>query len=628
MCGIAGFQGRGTREDAARMIGRIAYRGPDRRDVAESGDTVLAHARLSIIDLSDAAAQPMSDAAGEARVVFNGEIYNFRELRAELEGTGRHRFRTGSDTEVLLAMYREHGRAMLGRLNGMFAFALHDVRTGELFLARDRMGKKPLCWAECGGTFVFASELKAVLAHPAVCARLDPAALNEYLGFEYVPAPRTIVAGVRKLRPGHWLRVRDGRVVAEEPWWRPSFAKRRAGAAEAGALLDAALAGATARRLVSDVPLGVFLSGGIDSSTVAWYARQAAGGRLATFSVGFEEAGYDESAYARQVAAALGTDHHEETLRQRDGLELVPSLYALLDEPFADASLIPTHLLSRSARRRVTVCLGGDGADELLAGYPTFGADLAGRLGARLPRPLVAALQALARRLPASDADLSLDVRLRQFLGGLDRDALRRHALWLGSFTPAAKAGLLAPAVRAALGGADGLEPLGALAGEAAAAGGGLDRLVLGYLRTYLAEDILFKVDRASMYASLEVRAPFLDVEVVELVNSLPDRLKLRHGRGKWLLRRLMRGRLPDAVLDRPKKGFGIPLGRWLRHELRPLAEELLEPGAIARAGLFVPAAVERLKAEHFSGRANHRKQLWTLMAFELWRRQAPGVAA
>jgi asparagine synthase (glutamine-hydrolysing) len=622
MCGIAGFQGQGTREDALRMIGRIAYRGPDRQQAATIGATGLAHARLSIIDLSTAADQPMFDAARELAIVFNGEIYNFRELREELAQSGRHAFRTGSDTEVLLALYREHGRAMLPKLNGMFAFAIHDARGDELFLARDRMGKKPLYYAELPGTFVFASELKAVLAHPGVPATLDPLALNEYLSFEYVPAPRSIIAGIRKLLPGHCLRVSAGRVQSDEAWWRPSFAKRAIAPDEALAQFDATLGAATARRLVSDVPLGVFLSGGIDSSAVAWFAQQASPARLRTFSIGFEEESYDESRYAEQVAVVLGTEHHLEMLRERDSLEIVPGLYELLDEPFADASLIPTHLLSRSARRQVTVCLGGDGSDELLAGYPTFGADALGRLCARLPRPVLGALRALARRLPVSDANISFDVRVRQVLRGLPGGPRSMHTLWLGAFTPAEKNALLGPALRARIGAATGLEPLDSLGDET-----GLDGLIGTYLRTYLLDDILFKVDRASMYASLEVRAPFLDVEVVELLNSLPDRLKLRRGRGKWLLRRLMRGRLPDAVIDRPKKGFGIPLSRWLRRELRPLCESLLDARRISREGIFEAAAVTRLMQEHFSGRANHRKLLWTLMSFQLWQSRMQAAA-
>ncbi|HRH37311.1 MAG TPA: asparagine synthase (glutamine-hydrolyzing), partial [Flavobacteriales bacterium] len=368
MCGIAGFQGTGSLADARRMIARIAYRGPDLQEAVMVGDSGLAHARLSIIDLSHGADQPMFDEARELCIVFNGEIYNYKQLREGLIKTGRHRFTTDGDTEVLLHLYREHGAAMLPMLNGMFALAIHDARNGSLFLARDRMGKKPLHYAEVNGAFVFGSELKAVREHPSVRSALDPIALDQYLSFEYVPTPRSMVQGVRKLEPGHCMVVRNSRVQKDEAFWTIDLTKGTISEDDAAARLDKLLREATERRLMSDVPLGVFLSGGIDSSAVAWYAQQCSTQRIKTFSIGFEEASYDESAHARSVAERIGSEHHIETLRQRDSLDLIPDVYAKLDEPFADASLIPTHLLSRFARRHVTVALGGDGSDELLAG--------------------------------------------------------------------------------------------------------------------------------------------------------------------------------------------------------------------------------------------------------------------
>lgn len=622
MCGIAGFQGKGTIEDARRMIARIAYRGPDLQDAVMVADTGLAHARLSIIDLSHGADQPMFDQTRERCIVFNGEIYNYKALREELLRTGRHSFRTQGDTEVLLALYREYGAAMLPKLNGMFAFAINDARTGELFLARDRMGKKPLHYAEANGTFVFGSELKAVLAHPDVRADIDPFALDQYLTFEYVPTPRSIVHGVNKLRPGHRMLVKNGRIVSETPYWEPSFTKRSIGEEEAAALLDNALLKATERRLMSDVPLGVFLSGGIDSSAVAYYAQRTSTTRIKTFSIGFEEASYDESSHARLVAGRLGTEHHTEVLTQRDSLELIPDLYAKLDEPFADASLIPTHLLSRSARKHVTVCLGGDGSDELLAGYPTFHADRFRKLFSALPKPVIAALRGMAGLLPASDANISFDFKVKQFLRGFEGDAHQVNTLWLGSFTPREKQLLLSPDLRAHLGSTTGLGPIDDALHGSPWANNGLDEVILVFLRTYLLDDILFKVDRASMYTSLEVRAPFMDVDVVELINSLPDRMKIRGTDGKWLLKKVMRGKLPDAIIDRPKKGFGIPLSHWLRHELRALCDDMLSPERIKRDGFFNASYVERLKHEHMQGRANHRKLLWTLIVFQLWNAQ------
>lgn len=621
MCGIAGFQGTGSLDDARRMIARIAYRGPDFQDACMIANTALAHARLSIIDLSHSANQPMMDVDGRLTVVFNGEIYNYKTLRDALIAKGRS-FRTASDTEVLLHLYALHGERMLTLLNGMFAFALHDAHDGTLLLARDRLGKKPLYYTETDGTFVFGSELKAVLAHPSVRQQVDLTALNQYLSFEYVPAPLCIVQGVRKLEPGHRILVREGRIVRDEAYWSIDLTTKRIAEPHALARLDNVLRSATQRRLMSDVPLGVFLSGGIDSSAVAWYAQQCSEQPIATFSIGFEEASYDESEHAQLVADRIGSVHHVEILRQRESLELIPELYATLDEPFADASLIPTHLLSRFARKHVRVALGGDGSDELLTGYPTFGADHLRKPFGAMPTPLISALKGLADLLPASDKNISFDFKVKQFLRGFGSGKNHVHTLWLGGFTAEEKLALLTPHVWAELHGATGLEPIDDLLRKSPWGKGDLDEIIYVYLRTYLPDDILFKVDRASMYASLEVRSPFLDVEVVEFINSLPVDLKRRGANGKYLLKRLMRGKLPDAIIDRPKKGFGLPMSAWLRGALKPLCEDLLDPRRIRQEGYFNPPYVERLKREHMTGRANHRKLLWTLMVFQLWLRQ------
>jgi asparagine synthase (glutamine-hydrolysing) len=451
---------------------------------------------------------------------------------------------------------------------------------------------------------------------------IDLIALNQYLTFEYVPAPRSIVSGVRKLEPGHCLLVRNARIVSDIAWWSIDLTQRPV--TEAGAMerLDRELGDATERRLMSDVPLGVFLSGGIDSSAVAWYAQQRTPQRIKTFSIGFAEKSYDESAQAKLVADHIGSEHHTATLTERDCLDLIPQLYAKLDEPFADGSLIPTHLLSRFAREHVTVALGGDGSDELLAGYPTFNADRFRAVFAALPAPLVRALRSMAALLPASDKDIAFDFKVNQFLRGFGQKEQHTHSLWLGSFTPEEKGRLLRPDVLRILNGAHGLEPIDDVLQGSTLRKGSLNETILTYLRTYLPDDILFKVDRASMYASLEVRAPFLDVEVVEFITSLPDDLKRRGANGKYLLKRVMRGKLPDAIIDRPKKGFGLPMSAWLRGALRPLCEDLLDPARIRQDGYFEPAYTERLKSEHMSGRANHRKLLWTLMVFQLWLRQ------
>lgn len=602
------------------MIARIAYRGPDAQGVVMNRSTALANARLSVIDPGHRSDQPMSDGPGDLHIVFNGEIYNHNELREELHGKG-HTFVTASDTEVLLHLYREYGAAMLPKLNGMFAIAIHDTRTDELFLARDRMGKKPLHYSEVTGAFVFGSELKAVLAHPAIEERIDPLALNSYLTFEYVPTPRSIIHGVRKLEPGHFLLVRDNRIIRDTAWWNIDLTEQRIAENDALAQLDDALTKATERRLIADVPIGVFLSGGIDSSAVAWYAQRASATRIRTFSIGFAERSYDESAQARLAAAHIGTEHHERIVTQKDCLDIIPELYARLDEPFSDASLIPTHLLSRFAREQVTVALGGDGSDELLAGYPTFLADRWRSFFQAMPRPILHALRSAIFLLPASDKDIALDFKLKQFLRGFGTGAGHTHTRWLGSFTPEEKRSLLTPEFSRTLDGAHGLEPIDDLL-RASGTDDKLNGIIRVYLRTYLLDDILFKVDRASMYGSLEVRAPFLDPDVVALINRLPSELKRRGTTGKYLLKRVLRGKLPDVIIDRPKKGFGLPLSAWLRGALRPMCEELLDPSRVRQEGFFDPAYVSRLVREHMTGRANHRKLLWTLIVFQLWLRQ------
>ncbi len=602
------------------MIARIAYRGPDAQGVVMNRSTALANARLSVIDPGHRSDQPMSDGPGDLHIVFNGEIYNHNELREELHGKG-HTFVTASDTEVLLHLYREYGAAMLPKLNGMFAIAIHDTRTDELFLARDRMGKKPLHYSEVTGAFVFGSELKAVLAHPAIEERIDPLALNSYLTFEYVPTPRSIIHGVRKLEPGHFLLVRDNRIIRDTAWWNIDLTEQRIAENDALAQLDDALTKATERRLIADVPIGVFLSGGIDSSAVAWYAQRASATRIRTFSIGFAERSYDESAQARLAAAHIGTEHHERIVTQKDCLDIIPELYARLDEPFSDASLIPTHLLSRFAREQVTVALGGDGSDELLAGYPTFLADRWRSFFQAMPRPILHALRSAIFLLPASDKDIALDFKLKQFLRGFGTGAGHTHTRWLGSFTPEEKRSLLTPEFSRTLDGAHGLEPIDDLL-RASGTDHKLNGIIRIYMRTYLLDDILFKVDRASMYASLEVRAPFLDPDVVALINRLPSELKRRGTTGKYLLKRVLRGKLPDVIIDRPKKGFGLPLSAWLRGALRPMCEELLDPSRVRQEGFFDPAYVSRLVREHMTGRANHRKLLWTLIVFQLWLRQ------
>ncbi len=622
MCGIVGnVLARADRApDPAvlkRMNDRLVHRGPDDEGFFVEGPAALAMRRLEIIDLATGH-QPMSGEDGRVWAVFNGEVYNYRELTAELTGHG-HVFRTRSDTEVIVHGYEERGLASLGDLEGMFALALWDAPARTLVLARDRLGIKPLYYAALPDQIVFASELKALVEHPAIDRALDLTALSRYLAHEYVPAPASIFRSIRKLPAGHWLTYTDGRLKVEPYWTVPLDPDRSIGAADAVDRLRGVLDLAVRQHLVSDVPLGVFLSGGIDSSTVAAVAARHVGGRLKTFSIGFEDASFDESAHARRVAQALGTEHHEEILDGGRARDLVERLPDLLDEPLGDASLIPTFLLSRFTRRSVTVALSGDGGDELFAGYPTYQAHRLARAVEAIPRWARRRLvRPAVERLPVSLSNLSLDFKLKRFLEGMDYGDVERHAFWLGSFTPAEQQELF---TRDALG-RMATPPSYATFHEILASAPpmeGLARMLYLDLKGYLGEGVLTKTDRASMACSLEVRVPLLDRRVVELAARIPLNLKLRGLTTKWVLKRALVGALPRETLARPKKGFGIPLGHWFRSALRPLVRDVCGGGAIRRGGLFRPETVERLLAEHESGRRDHRKKLYTLLAFQLW---------
>ena len=622
MCGIVGnVLARADRTpDLAvlkRMNDRIAHRGPDDEGFLVQGPAGLGMRRLKIIDLTTGH-QPMAGEEGRVSVVFNGEIYNYRELRENLGARG-HAFTTRSDTEVIVHGYEERGLASVGDLEGMFAFAIWDAPARTLVLARERLGIKPLYYAVLPDQIVFASELKALVEHPAIDRTLDLTALSRYLAHEYVPAPHSIFRAIRKLAAGHWLTYSDGRVKIE-PFWDVHFRRDGAiGEADAVEALRGALDLSVRQHLVSDVPLGVFLSGGIDSSAVAAFAARHFPGRLKTFSIGFEDPSFDETAHARGVARALDTDHHEEILGPRVALDLVARLPELLDEPLGDASLLPTFLLSRFTRRSVTVALSGDGGDELFAGYPTYQAHRLARALELVPHWVRRGLlRPVVERLPVSLDNLSFDFRLKRFMAGMDFGPVERHAAWLGSFTPAEQLALFTPDALARMEMAPSYAAFHEMLAHAPSASG-LERMLYLDLKGYLGEGVLAKVDRASMACSLEVRVPLLDRRVVELAASLPMRLKLRGFTTKYVFKRALSGVLPREVLERRKKGFGVPLARWFRAELAPLLQEACAPDMIRRAGLFRPEAVERLLAEHAAGRRDHRKKLYTLLAFQLW---------
>lgn len=630
MCGITGWAnldarvppGAGGRRLLRSMCDRMVHRGPDSEGLMVEAGVALGMRRLAIIDLATGE-QPATNEDNQVSVVLNGEIYNYRELRVRLEAKG-HSFRSQSDTEVLPHLYEEHGTEMLGLLDGMFAFALWDAKRRRLLLARDRFGEKPLYWGVFGDVLLFASEVKALLAHPLIRPRLNLEALRQYLAFDYVPAPLSIYEGIHKLPAAHALMLEDGRTRTWR-YWHLSYRKQEPVPSEdeAAERVRELLADSVRARMVADVGLGVLLSGGVDSSAVAALASAASSEPVKTFSISFAERSFDESRYARRVADFLGTDHYEERLSADRSADLVGEIGSWMDEPLSDPSLMPTYLLSRFTRRHVTVALGGDGGDELFAGYPMYWGHTAAQIYSRLPRLLRAGvIEPAVKLLPVKTKNLSLGFRARRFIAGVKHaDAVARHHVWFGSFAPTEQTLLLTREAQDA-----------GRVGESGDVYHGARRLLedcdatslverMQYLDTklYLAEGILTKVDRASMAVSLEVRAPFLDHRLAEYVAQLPVGYKLRGRTSKYILKQAVRPLLPRFVIERPKKGFGVPVAEWLKNRLRPLARDLLSPARLRRHGLFNSEYVACLQREHERGTANHQKLLWTLLMFELW---------
>ncbi|HUJ26397.1 MAG TPA: asparagine synthase (glutamine-hydrolyzing) [Myxococcales bacterium] len=614
MCGICGEVNLAAPPDAEgvrRAAAAIAHRGPDSDGFFTEGPAALGHRRLAILDLATGD-QPMT--RDGVTIVFNGEAYDFAPLRDDLRKRG-HPFTTRSDTEVVLRAYLEWGEEFAERVHGMFALALWDARTRKLVLARDRLGKKPLYLHVDGQRCVFGSELKALLAHGGVPRELNPEAFVQYLACEYVPAPGSILRGVQKLPAAH-VAVFDGGGLRLRRFWDIPLPEARAPEGARGELLRL-LDAAVAKRLVADVPVGVFLSGGIDSTSIAALAARHKK-PLRTFSIGFTEASFDESPWAQLASQRLGTEHVSQKFSGQECLDLLPAAAAQLDEPFADPSFLPTLLLSRFTRRHVKVALAGDGGDELFGGYDPFLAHRPAALFAHVPRSLRALLEMAVHALPSSSRNMSLDFRLKQFMRGVDAPPTLRHASWIAALLPGELARLLHPDLRP-LARADVV--FRQVLGEARGAPGSMDEALRYYLTRYLADDILVKADRASMAASLELRAPYLDTAVVEFAARLPWRTKVSWTRTKIILKEALRGVVPDEILRRPKKGFGIPVAAWIRGPLRPLFEELLSENALRDAGVFEPAAVRALLEAHFAGRADLRKPLWTVLMFQLWRK-------
>jgi asparagine synthase (glutamine-hydrolysing) len=617
MCGIAGFLATGKErpgEELLHAMGKtMPHRGPDASGVYLSpcGRAGLSHRRLSILDLTDAGAQPMAPPGGAAVLSYNGEVYNFRELREELSGMG-HSFRSESDTEVILAACREWGvDAAASRFIGMFAFALWDGASERLYLVRDRLGIKPLYIARAPGLVLFASELKPLLACPAFPREVDRAALQYFLEFQYVPAPHAIFRDAGKILPGHIVELSpDGTETQRAYWdlfdhWRAGQATPRA-EGEYLEELSSLLASSIRYRMISDVPLGAFLSGGVDSSLTVALMQEAASSPVRTFSIGFLEKGYDESGYAREVARHLGTDHHEKMCTPAEALALVRKIPEAYDEPFADSSAIPTMLVSEFTRQHVTVSLSGDGGDELFCGYPRYDWVRQGSIVQGIPGFLRRPLCSLLARVPIHKVQRGAESILYD-----DPAELYYHTV--GIFERR-RIGTIVPHV------ADDSHLLYFRTFRDPRAGGIVERAMATDIRTYLVDDILAKVDRASMAYSLEARVPLLDHRVVEFAARLPMDYKVRRGETKYLLRKVLYRHVPRTIIDRPKMGFGIPLNRWLRNELRPLLDEYLNEERVGREGFLRPEGVSRVVREHLSGRRDHQYRLWALLVFGMWR--------
>jgi asparagine synthase (glutamine-hydrolysing) len=600
-----------------RMCALLEHRGPDARGIHREANVALGIQRLRVIDL-DTGDQPVYNEDRSIVVVLNGEIYNYRELRDELGRRG-HRLATRGDTEVIAHLYEEYGVDCVRRLHGMFAFALWDARRRQLLIARDRVGKKPLLYCLRDGVLSFASEMGALLGDEEIPRQVDHEALDAYLALGYVPAPLTALRGVRKLPPAHTLTLRDGKAELQR-YWKLDYATKLTGVPteELCERVRAGLWAATRRRMVADVPLGAFLSGGIDSSAVVAAMAAQSAEPVRTFSIGFDHQEFDELPHARRIAERFGTVHEEFQVRA-DAIEIVPKMVRHYGEPFADASAIPSFYLSELTRRHVTVALNGDGGDESFGGYTRYVANaLAGRLDL-IPGVLRGAVARAGARLPAGGRVTSVRNKARRLAGTLALERPERYTSYMSWWDRPQRSELYSPEFAAGAGPA-----AEAIAASWAGASGEavIDKMLEVDVETYLVGDLIAKIDIATMAYGLEARSPFLDHELMQLAASIPASLKVRRSEKKWILREALRGQLPDEILDRPKQGFSVPLSSWLRTDLRSWARDvLLDPGTLGR-GYFEPEAVSRLLDRHAAGADGDDKRIWSLLMLELWHRE------
>ncbi len=621
MCGITGFingDGRAVDRDLlGRMNLAIVHRGPDEDGFYVKENVGMAMRRLSIIDLAGGQ-QPIPNEDRTKWIVFNGEIYNYQSLRDGLLERG-HKLRTKSDTEAIVHLYDEYGADCLEHLRGMFAFAIWDERERSLFVARDRVGKKPLLYSHRpNGDLIFGSEFSSLLLHPAISREVDNDAIDGYMSYLCVPAPQTAYKAIRKLEPGHWLKWKDGQIETRR-FWLPDFSKKiKITENEAVDETTRILRESTKLRLISEVPLGAFLSGGVDSSIVVALMAEESSTPVKTFSIGFEEQDFSELKYARRVAEHVGAEYNEFIVRP-NALEVLPTLVEHYGEPYADSSAIPTYYVSRETRKHVTVALNGDGGDESFAGYERYMAMAVAEFYKKVPaairRPLI---EGPVNLLPTSEIKKTLVRDVQRFFISVNENIPDRYGRWMSTFKPAVKNEIYTPDFSRSIDRGQAWQVLNKWIGKSNGTGL-LDKMLLADLMTYLPNDLLVKVDIASMANSLEARSPFLDHKVIEFAASLPEELKMKRFRTKSLLKKVAARLVPRDVVYRPKMGFGVPVGRWFRGEMREFVRDILLSERSLKRGIIKRESIEQFVAQHTSGQVDHSFQIWTLLMLELW---------
>lgn len=625
MCGFVGFsnfKNQNHPEILRQMLNSIVHRGPDDSGIYENSSMNLGFRRLSIVGL-ETGHQPMFSSDSKQVIVFNGEIYNYKELRKNLEKQG-FIFRTDSDTEVILNLYKKYGNDFLKYINGMFAIALWDLNLQTLILARDRMGEKPLFYQVIDGEIIFASELKALLKHPKTSKEISAINLNKYLTYEYVPSPYTILDQVFKVEAGEFILVQKDKIHKSFYWAYPNqYIEGASIANESQAIddLEALLQDSVRMRLQADVPVGVLLSGGIDSSLLTAIASKikSSPNKIKSFSIYFKENTYDESSYIKKIVQIFDLEHYSQVLSSKDMLNLIPRLGLIMDEPMADASIVPAYFLSKLAGSKVKTVIGGDGADEIFAGYPTYTANKLVQIYNIIPYELRSPItNFLGKALPVSNKNIALDFKLKQFFRGSGVASEIRFFRWMGGFLESEKKSILTEKYLTEILGELTYSDINRYLSRASIYTE-IDRLLYLSQKLYLQDDILLKSDRASMQNSLELRAPFLDHRIVEYAALLPDRFKLKGLTTKYILKKLAAKYLPSEIIHRPKKGFGIPITQWLQEDLKEPMLDLLSKERLERQGIFEYKGVRKLIDDHLALKTNNRKLLWTLLSLQLW---------